>query len=459
MSIIDRLFSKTIERRVQLAVRALDDSRDRLLSSGEQYPRDRRAYDRRDVLEKSLDAWRENPLARRITSLTTQYVVGTGVVIECPHAATHRFIGQFWNNRLNKMPQRVRDWCDELTRTGDLFIILSTDAAGMSYVRAIPSIQVKDIATTDNDVDQEVSYEVLENAETLTETRTYLAYNPNADRPNEDGSFSAVILHYAINRPVGAKFGEPDLAPMLRWFSRYSAWLEDRVRLNRFRQVFNFVVTGKYQSKTERLSRQAELNANPPSPGSILVCDESEAWEVIHPKLDSFEALQDGLAVKKVIAAGCGIPLHFLAEPESATRTTAEAAGGPTYRHFEQRQDFFMELVHDLLEVVIARRNLITANLPTQPQLTIHAGDISGRDNSALASAAAIIVGSFNYLYQIQAIDKAELLRLAYRFCGETVNVEDMLARAEKTAPVLITPTKPIITTPSDLPKEMEEAQ
>jgi hypothetical protein len=28
-----------------------------------------------------------------------------------------------------------------------------------------------------------------------------------------------------------------------------------------------------------------------------------------------------------MIAAGAGIPMHFLAEPEGATRTTAEAAG------------------------------------------------------------------------------------------------------------------------------------
>jgi hypothetical protein len=40
------------------------------------------------------------------------------------------------------------------------------------------------------------------------------------------------MLHYAVNRPVGAVRGESDLAPILPWLRRYNRWLEDRVRLN-----------------------------------------------------------------------------------------------------------------------------------------------------------------------------------------------------------------------------------
>ena len=86
-------------------------------------------------------------------------------------------------------------------------------------------------------------------------------------------------------------------------------------------------MSAKFSNKAEKLARQAELSANPPSPGSILVTDDSETWTVINPTLASFEASEDGLALKKMIAAGSGNPLHFLAEPESATRTTAESVG------------------------------------------------------------------------------------------------------------------------------------
>ena len=76
---------------------------------------------------------------------------------------------------------------------------------------------------------------------------------------------------------------------------------------------------------------------------------------MLSPQLESQEAGEDGLALKKMIAAGAGIPLHFLAEPESATRTTAEAAGGPTYRRLEQRQQYFCWLVADVARAALRR--------------------------------------------------------------------------------------------------------
>ncbi len=130
---VGRVFGSEIERRVSLAVRALDDARDRLLSKPkETFPRDRRGYDRDEVLADALDAWRTNPLARRIVELTSQYVVGGGVGIESAHEGTHKFLREWWNNRLNRMNSRCFEWCDELSRSGNLFIVLTTDPVGMS---------------------------------------------------------------------------------------------------------------------------------------------------------------------------------------------------------------------------------------------------------------------------------------------------------------------------------------
>jgi hypothetical protein len=153
--IVDRLFGAEIERRVSLAVRALDDSRDRLLYKST-YPRDRHGYDRDEVLQDALTAWRVNPLARRIVGLTTQYVVGGGIGVEAKHERTHKFIRKWWDHALNRMTVRMYEWCDELTRAGELFLVLTTDAAGMSYLRAIPAADIQDIETAENDLEQEI---------------------------------------------------------------------------------------------------------------------------------------------------------------------------------------------------------------------------------------------------------------------------------------------------------------
>jgi len=221
--------------------------------------------------------------------------------------------------------------------------------------------------------------------------------------------------------------------PILRWLSRYSAWLEDRARLNHFRNAFLYIVRARFASDAERRSRQSALNAAPPSPGSILVTDENENWDTLHPRLESDEAGHDGLALKKMVASGAGIPMHFLAEPEGATRTTAEAAGGPTYRHFEQRQRFFLWMLEDALAAAVNRRSTVDHHVSRRAAIRLHGADISARDNISLAMAAGNISPTLYTLRDRGLIDDAELLRLVYRFCGESVNVEEMLARAAKT--------------------------
>ena len=188
-------------------------------------------------------------------------------------------------------------------------------------------------------------------------------------------------------------------------------------------------------SEVERSARQATLNANPPAPGSILVVDEGESWEVIHPKLEANDASKDGLAIKKMIAAGAGIPLHFLAEPESATRTTAESAGGPTFRRFEQRQEFFIELIRGLAKVALARRAKYEKGLDGEAGIDVHGADLSSRDNAALAIATSTITSALVNVYDRGLIDESELLRMIYRFAGEVVDVEEMIKKAKKNPP------------------------
>lgn len=440
-----RLFNRAGTSPARTSLAAEDDASFNVGRRATASEYDRFAYDRETQLRQALEAWRVNPLARRVVGLTSQYVVGGGVAFSCDHNASAAFLKSFWDHPLNRLAVRIYEWCDELTRSGNLFLLLSTDAAGMTYVRAVPALQVKEIHSRSNDLDQEVSFDLQPGADSL-EIIHWPAYAPDAEQIGTDGRLPVVMLHYAINRPVGAQWGESDLAPLLRWLSRYANWLEDRARLNRFRTAFLYVVKARFNNEAERKARQMALNSTPPTPGSILVADEGESWSVLNPELHSDEAGTDGLALKKMLSAGAGIPLHFLAEPEGATRTTAEAAGGPTYRHYEQRQRFFLWLLADLLQVVLKRRSLVDGRVSAKAQIHVHGSDISARDNVALSLSASNILPTLQELRDRNLIDDAELLRLAYRFCGESVDVEEMLARgrkAPKTSSISRAPANP----------------
>jgi len=304
-----------------------------------------------------------------------------------------------------------------LVLSGNLFLLLSTDASGMSYLRVIPSADIARIESSQTDIEQELFYVGKPGLD--GDERIYPAYQPGRDRPGEGGAFSPVMLHYAVNRPVGSQWGESDLAPVLKWLSRYSAWLEDRVRLNRFRNAFVYVVRARFANESARLNRQAQLALHPPAPGSVLVTDENEEWSVIAPKLEALDASSDGLAIKKMIAAGVGLPLHFLAEPESSTKTTAEASGNPTYRRFAERQRAMCWFLQDLLRVAVERRAYFDPSVDPAAQISVSGGDISARDNTELADAGQKAAAIASGLHEKGLISSEEMLRLVYRFMGE----------------------------------------
>lgn len=382
-------------------------------------PRDRQVYDRQQIMLDSLDAWRFNPVARRIVELTTQYAAGGGMVVTCSDKPTQVFITEFWQHRLNLLDQKINQFSDELCLSGNLFLMLSSDQSGMTYLRIVPAADVLQIQSRENDIEQELAYHVRQPGN--NEPLICQAYDPRNEELDMHNRLPKVMLHFAINRPSGSQWGEGDLTPVLKWLSRYSAWLEDRVRLNRFRNAFVYVVKARFGSENERYSRQLQLAANPPAPGSVLVTDESEEWSVLSPKLEALDASSDGLAIKKMIAAGVGLPLHFLAEPESSTKTTAEAAGSPTYRRFSERQRFLCAMVETILRVVVSRRALYDPHINPAVQISVEGGDVSARDNRELAQAGIQIHEVAAGLLERGLIDEREYLRLVYRFMGERV--------------------------------------
>jgi hypothetical protein len=377
--------------------------------------RTRYDYDRVKIQAECLRAWRINPLARRIVNLISQFVIGKGVSIECDHKGTQKFLDEWFNHPLNRLPAQLKSWKDEGTRTGNLFFLFSVDkVSGMSFVRAVPADLIQEIQTADNDVMQETHY-----IRTNINESPWIAYDPNAEQEQ-------FMVHFADNVPVGTSWGEPDLAPMLPWIGRFSTWLEDRARLNHFRNSIMYILRLKGTvDKGEKDRRAAELNANPPKPGSVLVTDEGEDWGILTPQLDSFDASLDGLALKRMVAAGIGMPLHWLAEPEGSTRTTAEAAGTPSFRALMDMQNTFLDTLVSLSKIAVQVRRRYDHRVKVDAEIFARGADITERDNANLALAASRMFPVLTELFDRGGIDEAELLRLTYRMAGEVWEEEE----------------------------------
>jgi hypothetical protein len=128
-------------------------------SNMSQLYRDRYDYDRQTILSECLRSWRINPIARRIVKLISMFVVGEGIKVQSDHKATNDYLQTWWNHPLNHLGRKCVSFCDEATRSGNLFFLCTVDQnTGMLYVRAVPADQVEEIITAPNDVDQELAY-------------------------------------------------------------------------------------------------------------------------------------------------------------------------------------------------------------------------------------------------------------------------------------------------------------
>jgi len=408
---VDRFFNSVIESRVRQATKVIDDKYWREISKSAG-PKDLSWFDLVEQGRDSLDAYRVNPLAFRIVELGKNYVLGRGVQVGSTTPTVDDFIREWWVHPQNRMDLRLRQWTTELSLSGELFITLHTNPAdGMTYVRAIPASAIDEIRTASEDYEQELSYHQVLDDDIGGEGRTWWA-QPSGDLP--------CMKHYAVNRVVGMVRGQGDLVPILPWLTRYKDWLTDRVRMNRYKGGYLWDVTLTGATGTDILARQAQL-ATPPNPGSVLVHGEGEIWKAIVPEIHAEDAEPDGKAIRLMIAAGGGIPLHFLSEGESATKATAAEMGEPTRRAYEDRQKYIGWMLNDILTEVLNRASTHLPGLATYASDSLKAvvfPDLTTADNKALASAAKDIVTALETAQASGYIDQEQATDIFRLFAG-----------------------------------------
>ncbi len=431
------MFGGLIARRVELAVKVIDDEYWSQIGGGASTLDDDWST-HRSQLEDVLEAWRTNPLARRIVALTSDYVLGSGVRIVSGVEWVQNFLDEWW--KLNNMGQRCYEWCDELTRCGELFAVLETDqASGMTLVRAVPAVQLDRIETDSEDLEREWRYHqvgVGELGGRWWDCAGVQEGSSIASQGTRDAS-NAGMLHYAINRPVGCVRGDGDLTPILPWLKRYKDWLENRVRLNKYKTAFlwDVKITGR-PGFGDALRKKRFKYKTPPEPGSIIVHDESEDWNAISPKLEAWDAKDDGKAIRLMVAAGAGIPLHFLSEGESATKATAQEMGDPTFRHYYRRQLYFGWMLQDLATQVVRRANAAgRGKTYGDLKLGVQFPDVTKADNQAMAQSALLVVRALDMMAQHGWIDDESAMQLALRFGGEFLDVATVQDRIRRHGP------------------------
>jgi hypothetical protein len=382
------------------------------------------------IYTDALEAWRKNPVAWRIIAITTDYVVGDHFAVSSRNQRLNRFIREFWNHPKNRLALRLDSMCDELSRAGDLFVLLFRNPQdGNSYIRFITKDRIQKIVSAENDWETELAYYETGSYSLRSEVGAPKMWL-SPDHP-EAPYADAIMLHYAINRPIGALLGESDLTTLLTWLLRYSRLVEDRVRLHWAARSFLWDVT----VPAAAVRAKAEQYRQPPDSGSIIVHDEAESWKAVNPNLAAADARHDMQAVRAMIDAGSGFPPHWRGDAGDISLATAQAMAGPTERHLVRRQSYFKFVISDILYHAYLRAAEIgaaprIAGADYKTLFVFSTPDISRFDNEVLAKSARDLSQAYCNLATTLSSSpetlQRQMLRTFFQFSGTPV-AEDLI--------------------------------
>lgn len=389
------------------------------------------------------DAWRNNPLARRLVGLQVGYVVSDGLGLSSSYAPLKKYLRDWTDHPQNNLRLRQAALYEELVRAGELFVTLHTNRAdGIAYVRAIPASRIDIITHQPGDYEAELTYhEVVPIDDPDYDKGGRIWLNPaHPDAHKKDGdNIPPVMLHYAINRPVGALRGESDLTNILPWLRRYNRWLEDRVRLNAAMRAFLWLV----KVPGRLMAAKAEQYRQPPEPGTVIIAEQgAEEWQALNPAVNAGDASLDGRAIKYMVLAGStGFALTDLGQGEDANLATAKAMGEQKVRWLGQRQAYFGYILRDLALVSFNRAvklGLVRGRAQQLTAITVATPDLNPSDNAELAQAHKTLAEGLEKTAGIAGLAgptwQRTVIRLAFQYLGQELSDSDLDAMLEESA-------------------------
>ena len=376
-----------------------------------QTERDLPPADRRALLLEVYEAYLTNPLAHAVIELGTNFVLGGGVRVIAEDQRVQRIIDDFWQDADNRMDERIYGLLTELALFGEQFVRFFVDPlTGRTVVRQLDPLYVTEIETDPEDVERPLRYR----------------YAPPpagaaGPLPAEDTWIAAgEIEAAAVNKVSNATRGRSDLSTLLPWLRRYKDWLTDRVRINRYKGAFLYDVTLAGASRADLERKRAEMG-RPPEPGTVLFHNESERWQAVNPQIGADDVSSDGRALKLMIAAGAGVPEHFLGEGGHVNRATAAEMGLPALKRFQRRQEYLRQLLVRIVRRAIQSRVRAGALGPRINQaFRVEFDELSDTERSVeLGRAAATFTTALGTAVDRGWLESEQARRLLLRFLGE----------------------------------------
>lgn len=340
-----------------------------------------------------LAAWLyyQNPLARRMCDISTEFVLGAGVQIDADKAAigdasadqVKSLVKRFLAHPANEFALRLPGYFTTVNMVnGELFLPAfvhpSNGDLALGYLehhlvqsvvfdpnnrmQAVAVIQRPakpgekafwwNVIRAEQGQDDPVfpQHPAMQGDAERREIRQDIGPMVGAiGKTPEDFVYAGELFYFRTN-VLGTGRGRSSLEPCLDWLHAYDNFLFGDLRNANLQAAFvwDVEVTGADQTT---LNQKAQLiKQNPPRPGEVNVHNEKEKWSALSPNLNAASHTELGVQVKKVIGLSVGLPSHLIGAENNTNRTTSSSSDIPFVRRMEQRQRLLSHIVETILD-------------------------------------------------------------------------------------------------------------
>lgn len=311
-----------------------DDDLYRRLTGG---TRDLSPIDQKRSQDIALYLWRKNPMARRLTEMLTDFVVGDGITFEAEDEDVKEVMDEFWQDPKMALHARHRDLIRDQSIYGELaFESLTNETLGRTRLRFIDPGRIKDVRPNPENAFEDALLVLNPPKTGEDDVRIPIATFDDEQDPTQP-VWTGSGLYMPVNRVTGQHRGVPDLLALADFIDGYDQLLFNALErsglINAF--VWDVTLTGATE---QNVTKWVQDHGSAPPPGSVRAHNEKETWQAVAPTLGNADLMALGRPVKNMALGGFGAPEAWFAEGDSANRATLAAQGDPTYRMITARQ-------------------------------------------------------------------------------------------------------------------------
>jgi len=315
-----------------------------------------------------------NPLCFRLLELSKDFAIGEGISFKAKDPRVQETLEAFWDDDVNNLELRQFDMALELALSGEqVYVPAVNPFSGFVRLESVDPLQVEEVRPCKENANLP-QYLTIKATATKPKRKLQIIYRETEPYAKDFGMLTGETFYFAVNKVTNATRGHSDILALIDWIEGYDEFLYGQLERSQLQNMhlWDVTVTGADDIVIEDLAKKQRK----PKSGSVRYHNEKVKWDVITPKFNAKEAVEEARMIRQHILTGHGTPETWVSEGGFTNKATAREMSVPTLKRLTTRQKFikfmFRRIFQFVIDQAILHRRLpagidktVAVNIPT----------------------------------------------------------------------------------------------